>query len=295
MITIDEIFCLVDDFCKEKQVNYNPHLLSPVTPKRQRATKLSESEIITILIYFHYSKMRDFNAYYTLHIGGPLQSAFPDLISYNRFIELIPRVLESMYAFLQRHFVPSTGIAFIDSSELPVCHPKRMKRNKVFQGTGAIGKSSKGWFFGFKMHLLINHDGGLVSAKITPGNVNDRKPVIEMARTLGGKLFGDKGYISKTLTKKLMEKGVTLITSIKKNMKPQVLSLFDKAVLKKRSLIESVNNQLKKVFHIEHTRHRSPINAFVHMFAGLAAYCLNPNKPSANIEYISQELLEAEP
>ena len=142
------------------------------------------------------------------------------------------------------------------------------------------------------MHLLINHDGGLVSAQITPGNVDDRVPVKKMASNLFGKLFGDKGYVSKKLSAELLEKGVSLITSTKKNMKPQVMSLFDKLALKKRPIIESVNNQLKNVFHIEHTRHRSPINGLSHMFSALIAYCFNPNKPSASIEYMPQSLLE---
>lgn len=292
MVTIDEIFCVVDDFCKDYVVNYKRTQLSDGKRRRNRAAKLSNSEIITILINFQYSKFRDFKAYYTRSVVVDLKSAFPDLVSYSRFIELIPRVLPQLASLLQHSFAKPTGIAFIDSTEIPVCHKKRIDRNKVFDGLAKTGKSSKGWFLGFKLHLLVNHDGGLVSAKLTTGNTDDRAPVKDMAKNIFGKLFGDKGYISKELYSDLLDMGVYLVTSIKKNMKPKMLSLFDKLVLKKRPMIESVNNQLKNFFEVEHTRHRSPVNAFAHMISALIAYCLNPNKPSANIDYHALGLIE---
>lgn len=291
MTTIDEIFCLVDDFCKESKVNYKREQIANGKRCRNRASKLCESEIITILIYFQFSKFRDFKAYYIRHVATELESAFPGLVSYNRFIELIPRTFPQLVCLLQANLAQSTGINFIDSTELPVCHKKRIDCNKVFKGIAAKGKSSKGWFFGFKLHLLINHNGGLVSAKITQGNVDDRDPVRDMAKNCFGKLFGDKGYISQNLFNDLRTHGVYLFTSIKKNMKPKMMSLFDKLVLKKRPVIESVNNQLKNVFNVEHTRHRSPINAFAHMLSALVAYCINPNKPSANIDRCESGLI----
>jgi len=244
MITIDEIFCWVDDFCKESNVNYKREQLANGKQCRNREGKLNESEVITLLIYFQFSKFRDFKAYYTRYVMTDLKSAFPDLVSYSRFIELIPRMLPQLACLLQAHLAQPTGIAFIDSTELPVCHKKRMEQNKVFKGIAEKGKSSKGWFFGFKLHLLINHNGGLLSAKITRGNVDDRNPVKGMTKNCFGKLFGDKGYISKNLCDDLRELGISLVTSIRKNMKSKVMPVFDKVVLKKRPVIESVNNQL---------------------------------------------------
>lgn len=292
MLTIEEIFCLVDDFCKDCIVNYNKKQLANCTAKRNRTSRLSHSEIITLLIDFQTSKFRDFKSYYIRYVSTQLKSAFPDLVSYNRFVELIPRVLPLLVALLQSRLEKPTGIAFIDSTELPVCHRKRIKRNKVFAGIANIGKSSKGWFLGFKLHLLVNHLGELLSVKITTGNVDDKAPVKDMAKYLKGKIYGDKGYISKKLSQELLDMGINLVTSIRKNMKPRIMSLFDKLVLKKRPMIESINNQLKNSFQIEHTRHRSPINAFSHIISALIAYCFNPNKPAANIDYHKLGLLE---
>lgn len=126
-----------------------------------------------------------------------------------------------------------------------------------------MGKSSTGWFFGFKLHAVINHLGELLAIRITPGNVNDRKPLPKMVRTLWGKLFGDKGYLSKSLAETLMEQGVKLITKVRRNMKAIALSAFDKAILRKRSLIETVFDELKNLCQIEHSRHRSPSNFIV--------------------------------
>lgn len=292
MVTIEEIFCAVDDFCQNNKVNYSKIELEGEKKSRKRDCKLSCSETMTILIYYQFSKFRDFKSYYLQYVCSQLQSAFPDLISYNRFIELIPRIFPNMIFFLQEQFEEPIGIAYIDSTELPVCHKKRIKQHKVFDGIASIGKSSKGWFLGLKLHLLVNHQGGLIAAKITPGSVDDRSPVTEMAENIFGKLYGDKGYISSDLTKKLKTKGISLITSSRQNMKPKIMSLFDKLALRKRVMIESINNQMKNVFQVEHTRHCKPINAFCYIVASLVAYCFYPNKTSAKIDFNKMGLLD---
>ena len=137
-----------------------------------------------------------------------------------------------------------------------------------------------GWFFGFKLHLLINDKGELMAFKITAGNVDDRKPLPDLALHLAGKLIGDKGYISEELTHELLKKGLHLITRIKKNMKNKLLPLMDKLLLRKRAIIETVNDQLKNISQLEHTRHRSPWNFFVNVLGALTAYALQPKKPS---------------
>lgn len=285
MVTIEEIFCAVDDFCKNNDVNYEKTQLTTGKKTRNRSTKLTISEIITIIIYYQFSKYKDFKAYYLLHVCHNLKSAFPRLISYSRFIELLPRALNTMILFLHSNLAEPTGISFVDSTQIAVCHKKRIYRHKVFDGLAAIGYSSKGWYLGFKLHLICNHKGELISVKITTANTDDKQPIPSMAKKLFGKLFGDKGYISNKLSEELLDKGVVLITSIRKNMKPRIMSLFDRLVLKKRTLIESINNQIKTKFDLEHSRHRSPLNGFTHMISTLIAYCLNPTKPAANISF----------
>ncbi|SDY84258.1 Transposase DDE domain-containing protein [Nitrosomonas sp. Nm58] len=136
----------------------------------------------------------------------------------------------------------------------------------------ARGKTSVDWFYGFKLHLIINDQGELLSVKITAGNVDDRDPAPELARSLFEKLFGDRGYISQPLFEQLWEEGVQLVTKLRKNIRSKLLPLFDKLLLRKRSIMETVNDQLKNISQIEHSRHRSPFNFFVNLIAELVAY-----------------------
>lgn len=146
-----------------------------------------------------------------------------------------------------------------------------------------------GWFYGFKLHLIINHKGEIMAFKMTAGNIDDRLPVTSMTKNLCGKLIGDKGYISSKLTDTLLQDGLQLITRIRKNMKQKLISLFDKALLKKRGIIESVNDQLKNQCQIEHTRHRCVWNFAVNIIAALAAYCLQPKKPTINMDICNSD------
>jgi hypothetical protein len=148
-----------------------------------------------------------------------------------------------------------------------------------------------GWFYGFKLHLVVNDRGELLAFQLTPGNVDDRRPVPQLAKALCGKLFGDKGYISKRLFQTLFEEGLQLITPIRKNMGNRLLPLFDKLLLRKRALIETVNDQLKNISQIEHTRHRSVANFMVNWVSGLIAYTHQPLKPSLNLTSQQQALL----
>jgi hypothetical protein len=119
--------------------------------------------------------------------------------------------------------------------------------------------------------------------KITAGNVNDRDPVPELARSLLGKLFGDRRYISQTLFEQLWQQGVQLVIKVRKNVKNKLSPLFGKILSRKRWIIESVNDQLKNTPQIEHSRHHSPVNFFVNLIAGLVAYTFHEKKPSLNI------------
>ena len=136
----------------------------------------------------------------------------------------------------------------------------------------------------FKLHLIINDKGELLAFKLTPGNTDDRKPVPDMTTDIIGKLFGDRGYISQPLFEQLYKQGLKLITRRKKNMKQQLIKLMDKILLRKRSLIETVNDRLKNISQIEHSRHRSVWNFMVNLFSGLIAYTYLPTKPSLDLE-----------
>lgn len=278
-----ELFCSVDDF----MLSFEPQLktIQLATGKqRERKGQLCESEVMTILIHFHQAHYRTFKAYYTEHVQVHLTSEFPHLVSYQRFVALIPSVLIPMLAYLQSRYGTCTGISFIDSTSLEVCDPKRINHHRVFAAEARRGKTSMGWFYGFKLHLAVNDQGELLACCLTPGNVDDRTPVPSLVKRLQGKLFGDRGYISVPLTQLLFEQGLHLITRLRKNMKNHLMHLSDKLLLRKRAIIESIIDQLKNISQIEHSRHRSPTNFVVHLIAGLIAYSHQDKKPGLHLD-----------
>lgn len=277
-----ELFCDVDDFYK-MITTWSEHQLLGQSNRPGPKPKLSVSEIMTIIIYFHMSRYRDFKTYYTQYVQRHLRSEFPELVSYNRLVELMPMTLLPLCLYLDVRMGAVTGISFIDATPLPVCHNRRIERHKVFAGLAARGKTSMGWFFGFKLHLVVNDQGELLAFYLSAGNIDDRTPVPKLARRLFGKLFGDKGYISQPLFDQLLEQNVQLITALRKNMKNRLMPLMDKLLLRKRSIIETVNDQLKNISQIAHTRHRSVDNFLVNVIAGLIAYTHQPKKPALNL------------
>lgn len=235
---------------------------------------------MTIVIHFHQSHSRNFKSYYLFYLRKTLGEAFPTLISYSRFVHLMSSALIPLCVYLNGRKGKLTGISFIDATSIAVCHNRRIHSHKVFRQIARRGKTSVGWFYGFKLHLIINDEGELLAFQVTAGNVDDRQPVPHLTQGLSGKLFGDKGYISKKLFQALMEENLQLITKIKKNMKNKLMPLEDNIALRKRALIETVNDQLKNISQIEHTRHRSVANFMVNLVSGLIAYTWQPKKPS---------------
>jgi hypothetical protein len=257
-------------------------LLASGECQRQRERSLTLSEIMTIVIHFHQSQYRNFKAYYKEYVLKHLRSEFPNLVSYSRFVEFIPSALIPLSVFLRSAcFGNCSGISFIDSTALDVCNNRRIAQHRVFEGLAERGKTSTGWFFGFKLHLVVNDRGEILNVMLTPGNVDDRKPVPDLVRNLFGKLVGDRGYISQPLFEELLSNfNLQLIVGIKSNMKNKLMPVFDKILLRKRSIIETIIDQLKNISQIEHSRHRSPMNFIVNLVCGLIAYCRQPKKPS---------------
>lgn len=278
---ITELFCTLDDFCKKFNAELEKSLISD-QKIRQRKSKLSLSEAMTIIILFHKSGFRFFKYFYCQMVCPFWKSAFPQLVSYNRFVEIMPTCLQALTTFFHQIKGQDTGMSIIDSTKLVVCHNLRIKRHRVFKGLAERGKSSTGWFYGFKLHIVINHLGEIIHLKLTSANVHDVAVIEQLTHELKGILLGDKGYLSQAKTEILASRGLKLITPKRRNMKQDKLATAgDKALLSKRGLIETVNDQLKNLHHIEHSRHRSVVNFMVNMMAAVVAYCLNPNKPTS--------------
>jgi transposase len=277
------LFVDLDDFCQAFEPTFQTKQLESGTVQRHRKSALALSEVMTIIVWFQQSGYRTFKDYYRKEVCQHLRDEFPNLVSYNRFVELMPTALVPLCYYLQTRKGETVGIAFIDSLPIAVCHNRRIPSHKVFAHVAERGKSSVDWFYGFKLHLIVNDQGELLAFHLTPGNVDDRKPVAQLARGLFGKLFGDRGYISQALQEVLSGQNLQLITKIKKNMKNRLLSVFDQLLLRKRALIETINDQLKNICQIEHSRHRSTANFLVNVIAALIAYSYKEKLPSLNL------------
>lgn len=282
MTSLLQIFCNIDDFCQQTLPELQKSYL-PAPQSRRRERSLSQSEIMTILVAFHQCGYRNFKTFYTKYVCLHWNKEFPTLVSYTRFIEYIPSVIILMYYYLMSRMKECSGLSFIDSTKIVVCHNARIKQHKVFKGQAERSKTSTGYFFGFKLHVVFSDAGELLAFTVTQGNVDDRKPVPELLKGFFGKVFGDKGYISQALFDTLFAENIQLITKTKKGMKPRLMRYMDRLLLRKRAIIETIIDQLKNVCQIEHTRHRACSGFLWNLFSALIAYTHLPKFPSLHL------------
>ena len=285
---VTELFFIADEFCK-----FFDWMMARYTLKNagkrpyHRETTLSKAEIMLIIILFHDSGYRCFKHFYLDYVCKHLRHLFPKVVSYNRFVELEREVAIPLALFIKRVLLGKcTGISFVDSTPISVCRNQRIHIHRTFKGIAQRGKCSMGWFFGFKLHLICNEKGELLNFMITPGDIDDREPLKYNAfvEFLYGKLVGDKGYIGKELFQRLFVNGIQLITKLKSNMTGALMSVSDKLLLRKRAIIETVNDELKNIAQIEHSRHRCFDNFIVNILGAIAAYCMFPKKPCINVQ-----------
>jgi len=205
---ITSVYYFIDDFCKIYEEWERSRLL-PSCRQRFRSGEMALSEMLTIVVSYHFSGYKCFKYFYQYEIAQRHRQAFPKLLSYSRFIQRMPSLFLPLHMLLHMLCGEETGVYFIDSTSLPVCHNRRIARHKTFDGLAARGKTSMvGWFFGLKLHIIINNKGQLMATKITRGNINDRGPVEELAASLKGLIAADKGYLSKELFQRLYNKGL---------------------------------------------------------------------------------------
>jgi len=285
---ITAIYSIVDEFHQEFERSLSTHLIGSAAGRKP---KMSHSEVMTIMILFQLSGYRCFKWFYLNQVSKHLRSEFPVQVSYNRFVELQKKVILPLALFAKTCCMGKcNGISFVDSTPIRVCKNKRIFNHKVFSGIATRGKSTMGFFYGFKLHLIINDLGEILSFQITQANVDDRQPLKKgnLLSKIWGKLYGDKGYVSKSLTELLFHDGIHLVTGIRRNMKNQLMPLFDKIMLRKRSVIETINDQLKNICMIEHSRHRSFHNFVNNILTGIIAYSFLPKKPKVKYYDYSQ-------
>ena len=289
MVPLEEIFCSIDDFCKHFTSESTHYFLDTGAKTRPRSCQMSLSEIMTIEVLFHFSHYRTFKDFYKDCILGSLKTSFPKALSYTRFVEIKQFALMPLAVFIQGLKGQETGVYYVDSTKIDVCHNLRIYRHKVIKDFAKRGKTSTSCFFGFKVHLIFNNKGEIMSFQISSGNTDDRKPVDSISKNLKGWILGDRGYISKKLALSLQNRGLELITTLKHNMKKQLITPLKKYLLSKRGMVETIIDQLKNMLHIQHTRHRSVINFQVNLLAGLVAYVFKPNKVSIAIKTLPSD------
>ena len=287
---VTEIFCDIDDFCKDYLKNQSNYLLPNPDRKRDRPMQMSLSEIGAIIVLFQMSHYRTFKDFYCGCVLQDMKNYFPNALSYTRFVACKSAALMMLAAYLLSKTGKHTGLYYIDSTTLRVCHNKRIYRNKVFKGIAERSKSTMGWFYGFKLHIVINHQGELMSFCLTKGNVDDRAVVRKLMANLKGLGAGDKGYLGQELADDLAKHDLKFITKVRKNMKKKMHSAFEKFFLRQRGIVETIIDQLKNLYHVEHSRHRSPINFLVNTVAALIAYTWRPNKPGIKMDKLQNNL-----
>ena len=270
---VTEIYCMADDFCKEFTLQQEKYMIKDIkTMHRNKPNRMSDAEIMVILILFHSGGFRCFKHYYKEYVCKHLKHLFPRQVSYNRFVELEKEVLLPMTIFIKKVLLGTcTGISFVDSTPLCVCRNQRILIHKTFEGLAERGRCSMGWFFGFKLHLIINDKG----ENFTPGNVDDWEPLEQgkFLKNIKGKLCADKVYIGQALFENLFLNGIH-------NMRNSLMSIADRILLRKRALIETANDELKNIAQIEYSRHRSFSNVIANSLSAIAAYCFFEKKPA---------------
>lgn len=280
---LSEVFVETDDLYKSFYTWACTYAPSCVFTSK-RPFKLSPAEIATITIGYHVSGYKCFEYYYKECIKKQYLHCFPTAPSYKRFVSLIIWVLPLLLLLLLHKCGQSvrTGHYFIDSKKLEVCRLLREKSHKVFEGFASKGKSSTGWFFGLKLHVVINHLGQIVTFLITPGSVadNNHGVLTNLLSCLVGKCGGDRGYQT-TLFSAFLEQGLHLVVRPKKNMKSKSIPALpaDMRFLRQRAVIESTYDILGTICDVEHSRHRNPRHGLANVFAALIAYQYLPIKP----------------
>jgi Transposase DDE domain len=278
---LTELFIEIDDFCITLNQWQKVNALNLFQSQVNKS--LTDSEIMTILILYQQSGFKNFQYFYERFALGALKPYFPNLVSYSRFVEYIPLVFWQQYYYAQFCCLKSarSGLYIVDSKKLEVCKLRKQKHHKVFGDLASKGKSSTGWFFGLKIHLIINDLGEIVNFLFTTGKVADNNKTVlcQLLNQLKGKCVGDRGYLT-TLFDFFYEQGLHIVTKIRNNMKNKLMPLADRLLLQKRPVIEAIIDILSSVFDLEHTRHRSAKNAFVHMFSAISAYAFYEKKPN---------------
>jgi hypothetical protein len=280
MFEFTTLFCTIDDFFQKNEAIYWQYLKQENPKVRQRSGVLCLSEIIFIAVWYKNSQLHHFKAFYGM-IQRFYYKLFNALSSYQRMVHLINQhqlALQALHISLTSS--AQTACAWVDSTTLPVCKNQRIQRHKSLKKIATRAKSSMGWFYGCKLHVLVDAQGQFIQTQLSNGHTSDIKILPKLAQGYIGKIFGDRGYISETLKEKLVKQDIELITYHRKNMRPVKLSSEDEMMLRQRNKIETIFSLLKQQYNLVSSRHRSISGYLAGIYASLCAYQIcHHNKP----------------
>lgn len=278
---------MADDFCKEFALQQEKDTIEDKNIRhRNKPNHMGNAKIMV----FHSGSFHCFKHYYKEYVCKHLQHLFSDLLSYNRFVEQKKEVLLPLTIFIKKVLQGTCiGLSFVDSTPLRVCCNQRILVHKTFERLAERRKGSMGWFFEFKLHLIINDKGEILNFMFSLGNVDNRAPLKQgkFLKNIKEKLCTDKEYIIQGLFKDLFLNGIQLVTKVKNNMRNSLMNIADKILLRKRALIETVNDELKNITQIEHSRHCSFSNFITNSLSAITAYCFFKKKPAIDVNSIN--------
>jgi hypothetical protein len=275
-----QLFCITSDLVDFILANTPQFAIQKKIVGRHRNLKIAEA--ITISLYRYtlpHTTFKHFYAFMRNYHGAE----FPNLPHYSNMLLL----QKHLFPFVSRMSGILIGInrsafknkkvrlMFIDGSDLPVCTNKRIFTHKVAKEAAARGKSSKGWFYGFRIHILCDDGGNLLGVKITPGNVDERTQVKKLVGDITDTtLVGDTGYLKKTLGEELYKSNnVWFLTGVKKVMK-KLMTKENHTLLKARQLVETVIGSLKFRGGMPNSLPRSIKGYQVHFVMTLLAFTI---------------------
>lgn len=275
--TLLQLFCFVSELVRFVEVRC-PQLVGKTNLGRN--AKLTSPECISLSLYQSVMKQTDVKSYYSF-VQGYHQSEFPHLPDYSNFLKqqkkllaLSGLLLNVLMAINRSYFKNNKEyLMFVDGSEIPVCTNKRIFNHKVTKGIAAKSKSTKGWFYGFRLHILCDREGNLLGIKITPGNVDERKMVVKLLKDLEGILVADAGYISNELQKRLARLNVWFLTGVKRNQK-KLMTQASHTLLKARQRVETTIGILKQRLGLVTSLPRSITGFQVHFIFVCLVYCI---------------------
>lgn len=244
--------------------------------KRGPKRRLSITTVISLNLMRYFLHVKDLKAFHRI---VKMMDIIPDFINYENFLKASNKALPVMVLFLQallaqNRALNKTDVHFMDSTPLTTCLNRRIFNHKVTKDIASRGKSTKGWFYGLKLHGVCSENGLLEALYFTSGNVNDSKTVEKLTENMKGRFFADAGYLKKSSElKKLAESGRFIYASTRKNMN-RLMSTEEWNILRKRNIIESDWGAMKQNFFLEYHQARGIDGLFRHYVNAISAYIL---------------------